>query len=145
MDKQLIGVGILVLDKTGKKVLLGKRINSYKSGWYGMPGGRLDLKEPIEMCGKRELTEETGLEAVSFKYLGSIRDFQITYNFIHFGYACKDYKGEPQVTEPDKCEAWEWFDFDKIPENTLPGHKAIIDLYFNPQLNNVRDLLPDNF
>jgi 8-oxo-dGTP diphosphatase len=33
------------------------------------------------------------------------------------------FEGEPELTEPDKCEGWEWFDWDNLPSpifSTIP-------------------------
>jgi len=140
MQPQPIGVSILLFDKTRKKILLGKRKNSYRSGWYGMPGGRLDLEESLIDCCKRELQEETGIQATSLAYLGVIRELQEGYNFIHFAFTCTDYKGEPKVMEPEKCEAWEWHALNELPTNILKGQKGALDILNNPGGLNIKDI-----
>ncbi len=141
MEYQRIGVCVVVLNRSKNEILLGKRKNSYKAGMYGIPGGRLELKESLEACGKRELKEETGIEAVSLTYIGVIRELQTDYNFIHFAFLCKEYLGEPSLSEPEKCEGWGWFPLEKLPDNIIPGHKAAIDIFLNKNTNSVRDLL----
>jgi 8-oxo-dGTP diphosphatase len=136
-----IGVVIIVLDETKQNILLGKRKNAYMSGFYGVPGGRIELKEPIEETVKRELKEESNLIAKKVKYLGVVRELQRTYNFIHFVFLCETYSGDLNNTEPDKCEGWEWHPLDSIPENILPGHKAGIDIFKNPDKQTLRELL----
>ncbi|MFA9396874.1 MAG: NUDIX hydrolase [Clostridiaceae bacterium] len=37
-----------------------------------LPAGKLEYGEDIEICGRRELEEETGYKANNFKYLGSV-------------------------------------------------------------------------
>lgn len=140
MKTQRIGVCTLVFDKTGKKVLLGKRKNNYKAGMYGMPGGRLELKESVISCAKRELVEETGLRINSLVYLGVIREVQESNNYIHFAFICGDYTGNPKLTEPDRCEGWQWYPLDKLPENILPGHLAAINLYKKSDFQGYKDL-----
>jgi 8-oxo-dGTP diphosphatase len=135
-----IGVAIIVLDKTKRKILLGKRKNAYKAGLYGLPGGRIELKESFEQTVRRELKEETNLNAQQITYLGVVRELQITYNFIHFVFLCESYIGEVVNQEPEKCEGWKWFKVDKIPEKTLPGHLSAIDLFKNPT-NSFRELV----
>lgn len=140
MEQEKIGVCVVVLDKDKNKILLGKRLNGYKIGFYGLPGGRLILTEKLIDCAKRELIEETELSSDSLGYLGVIRELQEGYNFIHFAYLCTAYSSIPKNTEPDKCEGWEWFSFDEIPEKILPGHKAAIDLFLNSDLPSIRDI-----
>lgn len=120
---------IIVLDKNEKQVLLGKRLNSYKAGMLGLPGGRIELEEPLEDCGKRELLEETSLKGKSLQYVGVIRELQKGYNFIHFVFTCSQYDGFPTNVEPEKCEGWNWHPLDNLPDNILPGHKAALDIY----------------
>jgi 8-oxo-dGTP diphosphatase len=135
-----LGTCVIVLSKDKQKVLLGKRLNCYKSGHYGLPGGRVEITEQIFECVKRELLEETGLTANSVEYLGVIRELQTDYSFVHFAFVCHDFSGEPFVPEPDKCEAWEWFTLEKIPQNILPGHIAAIDIFLNPHFPPIRDI-----
>ena len=77
------GVCVIILNEVGQ-VLLGERINSYKAGWFGMPGGRIELEETILAAGNRELKEEIGIKSASLEYVGVVRELQQTYNFIHF-------------------------------------------------------------
>jgi len=125
-EPEHLGVFVIVVEQD--KVLLGKRKNSYRSGYFGCPGGRLELTESLEDCAKRELEEECGVKAESLKYLGVVRDLQSDYNFIHFGFVCTAWNGGITVAEPDKCEGWEFFNTDQIHSNTLPAHKAGIKL-----------------
>lgn len=139
VPNQLLGTCIVVLSKDGKKVMLGKRINSYKSGYYGLPGGRLNPSEKLIDCAKRELFEETGLNVKALKYIGVIRDLHDGYTFTHFAYLCKSYRGVPKIAEPDKCSAWEWFEPHTIPKKTLVGHRAALDIFVKsgPNLRDV--------
>lgn len=52
---------IFAKDADGLKVLLIKRANEpFKDGW-ALPGGFVEMDEPIKEAAKRELEEETGL------------------------------------------------------------------------------------
>lgn len=126
--KEPIGVCIILLNKDGK-VLLGERLNSYKQGLYGLPGGRIMLNETIKQTAKREAHEEVGIEFKDFIYVGVVRELQETYNFVHFGVVVKDVSETPKNMEPDKCKGWEWFAIDELPKKILPGHKALIEMY----------------
>ncbi len=133
MEPQPIGVGIIVLDKEKKNVLLGKRLNAYRAGLLGLPGGRLELTELLIDCGSRELLEETGLEASQLRYLGVVRELQEGYNFIHFAFVCEKYIGIPEVKEPNKCESWKWYPLNNLPEDIILGHQAVLELYLKPK------------
>ena len=126
-----IGVVILVINSNYQTVLLGERINSYKAGHYGLPGGRIELSESLVGAASRELFEETGItiNTSELEYLGVVREFQETYNFIHFAFVLENPTQAPQNTEPNKCNGWEWISIEKFPENILRGHKEAIEMY----------------
>lgn len=121
-EPEHLGVFVILIQKG--KVLLGKRKNGYKSGYYGFPGGRLELAESLIDSAKRELFEETGVKAINLEYIGVIRELQDGYNFIHFGFVCDKYAGDIKTMEPDKCDGWEFYFPDQIPAITLPAHLA---------------------
>jgi 8-oxo-dGTP diphosphatase len=125
---QPIGACAVILNTEGK-VLLGKRKNSYKSGCYGLPGGRIELNEPITAAIHREVLEETGLDLNNLEYSGVVRENQDKYDFIHFVFAAKNVTQSPVLIEPEKCEGWEWFAIDQLPELILPGHAAAIQTH----------------
>jgi 8-oxo-dGTP diphosphatase len=60
-----VGVGVIVM-KDGK-ILLGRRRSAHEAGAWAPCGGHLEYGETVEECAKRELAEETGLEAHSLK------------------------------------------------------------------------------
>lgn len=134
------GVGILIFNNKNE-VLLGERVDAYKAGVFGAPGGRVKLSEPITDAAKRELQEETGLITDSLVYIGVVRELQETYNFIHFAFAIKDFQGEPINMEPNKCKGWQWYSVNNLPDKMLPGHKAMIDMYLYPDTPRYRDIV----
>lgn len=129
--EQRIGCVILIFNKNGK-LLLGKRKNvSYRSGYYGVPGGRVNPGEKLTACVKRELKEEVVIIPIKSKYIGFIKEDQQTHDFIHFIFTVKKWKGEIKNGEIDKCEGWEWYDVKKLPQPMFPGHEKAIELYYN--------------
>ena len=125
---QQIGACALLFNNNGW-VLLGKRKNGYKEGYYGLPGGRVEVNEPVVTTVQREVEEETGLKLDNFEYLGVVRENQGDYDFIHFVYAAKNISKQPMLREPEKCEGWIWTDINNINEDVLPGHQAAIEMY----------------
>lgn len=141
MTEQTIGAAIIILNQN-QQVLLGKRLNSFKAGSYGLPGGRIKLGEKLLNCAKRELKEETNLEAKSLEYLVVIKEWQKEKNndFVHFIYLCTNWSGELQLLEPNKCEGWKWFDLNKLPKNILQGHLAGIEVLKNKNRCSLQDI-----
>lgn len=56
----LVGVGALVVD--GPRVLLVQRGRPPALGKWSIPGGLVDLGEPVEVAVRREVTEECGID-----------------------------------------------------------------------------------
>lgn len=127
-----IGVAIIVLQKN--KILMGKRLGGYKPGTMGLPGGRIERKEGILEALSRELHEEVGIVPKEFNFVGVVRNDQRDSVFVHFVYSCTKYTGKPQNKEPDKCEGWDWYFLNKLPDNVLPGHKTAINLYLSGEI-----------
>ncbi len=132
MLKEPIGVCVIVYNQKSQQILLGQRLNNYRAGTYGLPGGRIEAQEELLIAARRELEEETGLIADNVEPIGVIREFQGPANFIHFVFVCHSYRGKLENREPDKCAGWAWYSLANLPLNTLPGHRCAIDLWQNP-------------
>ncbi len=123
-DRPKVGIGIMVF-KDGK-VLLGKRKSSHGTGEYAWPGGHMEYMESFEECAKREVREETGVEIknVRFLRLMNLKTYAPKH-YVDIGLVADWQSGEPQVLEPEKCESWDWYDPDKLPQplfSTLPSY-----------------------
>lgn len=128
LSRQPIGTcAILINDR--QEILLGKRKNSYLAGYYGLPSGTLEEGESIELAIEREVMEETGLKSLTFHYLGSIHESQATRDFIHHAFWASVENQTPKLSEPEKCEGWEWCNIDSDFENVLPGHRTAIKIF----------------
>jgi len=100
-----------------KKILLGKRKGSHGEGEYAFPGGHLEYMESFADCARRETKEECGIEIdnIRFQYLANITKYAPKH-YTHIGLIADWKSGSPQVLEPDKCESWNWYDIDNLPE-----------------------------
>jgi ADP-ribose pyrophosphatase YjhB (NUDIX family) len=61
-NRPLVGVGVVVIK--GGRVLLIRRGKPPRAGAWSLPGGRQRLGETVREAARRELREETGIEAV---------------------------------------------------------------------------------
>ncbi len=110
-----IGVGVLVWRE--KQLLLGKRLADNQDICWQFPGGHLENNESVIDCAVREVREETGLKVKSLRHLGFTNNTFVMgqRQYITLLVSC-DYKsGVAQRLEPDKCEQWQWFDYQKLP------------------------------
>lgn len=126
-----VGVGVLVLQNN--KILLGKRKNSHGDGLWAPPGGHLEFGEDVETCAKRELEEEAGLVATKVRRGTWVNNFFHTENkhYITLLMFVDAFDGKPELKEPDKCEGWEWFSMNALPEKLFPPLKVFFDIEEN--------------
>jgi 8-oxo-dGTP diphosphatase len=135
-DKNLrpkVGLGILIF-KDGK-VLLGKRKHKdgLGHGEYAGTGGHLEYMESIEECAKRETLEEAGIqiENIRFLCLVNVKEYAPKH-YVDIGLVADWKQGEPKVMEPDKLEAWDWYDVDHLPSPLF----GMVPKYFETYKNN---------
>jgi 8-oxo-dGTP diphosphatase len=110
----LPGVGVLIL--RARKVLLGRRRGSHGAGSWAPPGGHIDEGEGPAETARREVLEETGLQ-IEHPRVGPVTEdrFPEGKQYLTTFVIADAPAGEPQNLEPDKCEGWEWFDWDALP------------------------------
>ena len=129
-----VGIGAIIENENGE-VLMGLRKGSHGAGEWCCPGGGLEFGETIFECTKREIMEEAGLELDEFELI-SVSD-EMKYiesdgkHYLQVGVKAKYNGGEPKVMEPDKCEKWEWFSLENLPENILEGTDMMIRKYIS--------------
>ena len=135
MDKMpKVGIGVFVI-KDGK-ILMGKRKGAHGEGSWSLPGGHLEFKESWEECARRETREETGIKIKNIRFGTATNDFFEKENKHYVTlFMLADYdSGEVRTMEPNKCEKWEWFDWDKdkLPKPLFVPIRNVLKLDFNP-------------
>lgn len=132
MEEKVVKVGVGVFIIKDGKVLLGKRKNAHGENEYAGPGGYLEYGETAEQTALREIAEECGIQVKNLKML-CVSDLLTYYpkHYIDIGFTAEWESGEPEVLEPHKLEAWEWFDIDKLPENLFGCVSAYAESYRN--------------
>ena len=132
LSRPLIGVGVAVL-RDGK-ILLGKRKNAHGEGEWAFPGGHLEYGEDIENCARREVLEETGLELKQC-YTGPYTNnvfHQHQRHYVTLIMTAEAMSGHAKNREPEKCEGWQWFDWNDLPSPLFPPLRSLIQMEFNP-------------
>jgi len=115
-ERPKVGVGVIVLHNG--KVLMGKRKNSHGDHTWNFPGGHLEFNEEIIDCARREVLEETDLEILD-PIIGRFTNdifFEEKKHYITIFVTCSSTGGNPKIMEPDKCEGWNWFDWNDLPK-----------------------------
>ena len=131
MEKVIkVGVQGIILDKSKRKVLLGKRKNCFGAGSWGLPGGHLEFGESFEEAIAREILEETGLIVKEVKVVGVFSTPLLPdSHHVQVGCLVEAYEGIPQIIESDKCEELNFYALDKLPSPIFFSSQPILDLF----------------
>ncbi|XP_077244033.1 nudix hydrolase 1 [Tasmannia lanceolata] len=131
-----VGVGVFVVK--GKTILLGKRRTAVGNGTFALPGGHLEFGESFEECAAREVKEETGLDIEKVEYL-TVNNHVFKdenkpshYVVIFMRSVPADPQKAPENVEPEKCDGWDWYDWNNLPQPLFPPLDAMLRTGFNP-------------
>jgi len=124
----------LILEKDGKFLMMRRANTGHSDGLYCVPAGHVEAGESMMAEIIREAAEEVGvfiqpedLTFVHMQYRFSNRSVRATYHErIDVYFRTSKWNGLVENKEPHKCDDLQWFDFDKIPENTDPSCKVAL-------------------
>ena len=124
MENKRPGVGVTVLIFSNEKpnhVLMGKRLNKTGYGMYAFPGGHVEFGESFIKTAIREVKEETNLDIEMVELIKIINCINKKNNYHYIVPVIKGYSKDDNLLknmEPNKCENWEWYNWDnksKLP------------------------------
>jgi 8-oxo-dGTP diphosphatase len=127
-----VGVGVLVV--RGRRVLLGERLGAHGAGTWALPGGHLEYGEDPMACARRELREETGLEAsqlIPGPYTSNIFEAE-NRHYVTLFVVAMEVRGEPILREPAKCVQWEWFLWPTLPSPLFAPLQSLREQGYTP-------------
>lgn len=133
-DRPLLGVGALILESG--RILLCRRGKPPYVGYWSLPGGLVELGEPVVDALHREVREETGLE-VSIVRLAEVYE-RITaddggrteYHFVLLDYVCRVESGT--LKAGDDAADVRWFARAELASLEItPGSLPVIERAFN--------------
>lgn len=104
----------------GREVLLVRRAAEPLRGYWGLPGGAVELGETVVEALRREVREETGLEIEPVRYLG-YRDAisrdatgRVRFHYVVLFYSAQLVSGE--VSAGDDAEQATWVPIDHLAD-----------------------------
>jgi 8-oxo-dGTP diphosphatase len=130
-----IGIGVFVIKDN--RILFGKRKNSLGDGNWSLPGGKLEMNEQIEECAKREVLEETGINIKNIRLITFTNDiFKEEKEHYVTIFVIADYdSGEVILLGPEKCEKWEWVEWNNLPQPLFLPIQNFLKQGFNPLIS----------
>ena len=126
--RPMVSIGVMIL-KDGA-VLLGKRKGVTGAGEWGFPGGHLENGETFEDGVARELEEEVGIRVQNIRPLcvANIQRY-LPKHYAYHGFLADWLSGEPILKEPEKCEGWNWYGLDELPEGAMLIPELCVEAY----------------
>ncbi|KAL0446936.1 UNVERIFIED_CONTAM: Nudix hydrolase 1 [Sesamum latifolium] len=137
--KPEVGVGVFLLK--GNKVLLGRRRTAVGRGTFALPGGHLEFGESFEACAAREVKEETGLDIAGIEFMTVTNNVvsepkPVQLIAVLMRAALADPDQAPINLEPEKCDGWDWYDWNDLPQPLFGPLETAIGRGLNPFLSN---------
>lgn len=131
-QRPIVGVGVIILK--GGKVLLGKRKSSHGAGSWSFPGGHLEFGESLENCAQREVEEEAGIKMENLRFAAITNNIFEKENkhYLTVFMQADHASGVATLLEPEKCEQWEWFAWNNLPEPLFKPIQNLVKDGFNP-------------
>ncbi len=132
--KVMLNACSVVIVNDINEVLLQKRSDNLL---WGLPGGLMELDEPIEDCAIREVKEETNLDIVLTKFLGVFNNPLMRWResdearVISFSFVGRVVGGSLQINDSESLE-FAYFAFDKLPKiHSEDNYQTIVSYYEN--------------
>jgi len=133
----MVGSTVLVFDTLGQLLMMKRSDN----GMWGIPGGAMELGESTEETARRELLEETGLEAHSLTLFGVFSGKELFYRYpsgeevynVSVVYLANDVRGNIDFLDGEHFD-FQYFELAQLPENISPPIKPILKKLMETQL-----------
>lgn len=125
----------VVLEREGRVLLMRRAGTGFFDGMWSLPGGHVEEGESLGVAASRELAEELGLSVAPecLQLQGAVHRRSDT-NRIDFFLHAVEWRGEPVIAEPGKCDALAWRARDDLPADTVPYVREALAEARNPWL-----------
>lgn len=115
-----VPVSVNLLLEKDDSILLSLRHPSCRDGsQWGFVAGHLEPGESPKAAMIREVKEELGITLDHDALLPPTVVYGTNPEYMGFVFRCKNWSGQPQNLEPEKCKALQFFRLTEIPQNTV--------------------------
>lgn len=129
-----VGVGVFVM-RDGQFLVM-QRKGSHGEGTWSVPGGWMEYGESFAQASNREISEETGMKIKNIGYVALTNNLMLdegVHSLTVWTTAEWD-EGEPIITEPDKCVAQRWVNFETLPGPLFRALELLLESEFLPEV-----------
>ena len=125
----LVGATVLVINPQGELLMIRRT----DTGDWGVPGGTMEIGETIEETARRELCEETNLEAGKLELFGVFSGPQFFIRYpngdeifaVPVAYMVQHASGVLKLTDGEHCD-FGFFPLSGLPEDVDPSIRPIL-------------------
>lgn len=126
-----LAVAIAAVTKD-EKILLIKRIKGDYIGLWGLPGGKIEINEHFSDAARREILEESGIEAEFQEYVGLVSEHLVEHGKIIQHFLLHVSRLNPNITKISSSSEGilKWFKLDLVTKNKkiiIPSDLLIIE------------------
>jgi 8-oxo-dGTP pyrophosphatase MutT (NUDIX family) len=132
---------VIVKNSEGKIAFVLRSNTDWMNGYYGLPAGKTEIKEPFNAGAIREAEEEIGIKvaAKDMEHVLTVHRYspakdeidELYMEWVDVYFEAKKWQGEIHNAEPHKHSKVEWLDPNNLPENIIPPIVASIRAYNN--------------
>ncbi|QYJ02747.1 NUDIX domain-containing protein [Nocardioides panacisoli] len=98
--------------------------------WAAAAAGHVEAGETAYDAAQREAHEEIAVDGLALEFLTSMQRTAggpAIDERIDFFFTARDWRGEPRITEPDKCADLQWFALDALPDPVVPHELVVLE------------------
>ena len=120
-DQPIVGIGVVIVHE--EKIVLIKRSNEPARGKWTIPGGLVELGEPIENAVIREALEETCLEVENPRLVDVVgqvdhdADDRVKYHYVIIDYL--EHVRSGNISAASDAAELRWVPFDEVEKYDL--------------------------
>lgn len=128
VGRDCVGAGAQAVVVRDGSVLMLRRLRMPGAGLWDLPGGKVELGEPLSAAIVRELRDETGLSGHVTRFLSTC-DNIVPEDAMHFVVSAfvVEATGIPENREPQKHSEMAWFPLDALPTCMTCTARAALD------------------